>query len=102
MLFNSWTFVFFFLFVYLVYLRLGHVGQNRLLFVAGLVFYGTWDWRFLGLLMATTLVDYGVGLGIAAASSPRKRKLLLSIAIATNLGSLAFFKYCDFFLDSLV
>jgi len=102
MLFNSWTFVFFFLFVYLAYLRLGHVGQNRLLFGAGLVFYGTWDWRFLGLLMATTLVDYWVGLGMAGSSSPKKRRLLLAIAITTNLGSLAFFKYCDFFLDSLV
>ena len=102
MLFNSWVFVFFFVAVYLLYLRLHHVGQNRLLLVSGLVFYGFWDYRFLGLLLATTLVDYWCGLQMAKAASAGRRRLLLTIAIGTNLGSLAFFKYCDFFADSLV
>jgi D-alanyl-lipoteichoic acid acyltransferase DltB (MBOAT superfamily) len=102
MLFNSWTFVFFFVAVYLAYLRLRHVAQNRLLFAAGLVFYGFWDYRFLALLMATTAVDFACGLAMGRSDSARHRRLLLLIAIATNLGSLGFFKYCDFFVESLV
>jgi alginate O-acetyltransferase complex protein AlgI len=101
-LFDSWVYVWFLVLVWLAYLRLPHVGQNRLLCVAGLVFYGAWDWRFLGLLLATTGIDWACGLGIAASDAPRRRRLLLTLAIAANLTSLGFFKYCDFFAESLV
>jgi len=102
MLFNSWTFVLFFVVVYLSYLRLRHGGQNRLLLVAGFVFYGYWDYRFLLLLMLTTLVDYGCGLGMSSASSTGRRRAILLGSLAVNLGTLGFFKYCDFFIGSLV
>jgi D-alanyl-lipoteichoic acid acyltransferase DltB (MBOAT superfamily) len=102
MLFNSWAFVFFFVIVYLAYLRLRHVGQNRLLFASGLFFYGSWDWRFLFLLLGTTVVDYWCGLAMAKATTVARRRALVLLAIGTNLATLGFFKYYDFFVTSLV
>ena len=61
MVFNSLHFVWFFLVVYALYRVLPHRGQNWLLLVASYYFYAAWDWRFLGLLVASTLVDYTCG-----------------------------------------
>ena len=58
MVFNSLHFVWFFLVVYALYRLLPHRAQNWLLLVASYYFYAAWDWRFLGLLIASTLVDY--------------------------------------------
>ena len=58
MIFNSFIFWVFFAAVLLLYWRLPLRGQNQLLLVASYVFYGYWDWRFLGLLAASTIVDY--------------------------------------------
>lgn len=102
MLFNSTTFVAFFITVYLAYLvtARSHIVQNRILLVASYVFYGTWDWRFLSLLFVSTGVDYFVGKAIDVQSDERKRKLLLAISLLTNLSILGFFKYFSFFVDS--
>ena len=64
MLFNSLEFLVFFLVVLGLYAVLKHPGQNRLLLVASYVFYGAWDYRFLVLLIGTTLVDYWVALAL--------------------------------------
>lgn len=96
-LFNSFLFWAFFAVVWSVYLRLDHKNQNRLLLVASYLFYGAWDWRFLGLLGISTLMDYGIALGLGRAESRRSRKALLTLSIATNLGLLGFFKYYNFF-----
>ncbi len=69
MLFNSITFLIFFAVVYGLYLMMGHKAQNRLLLVAGYVFYGVWDARFLRLLLASficfaTATRWRVGCGI--------------------------------------
>jgi D-alanyl-lipoteichoic acid acyltransferase DltB (MBOAT superfamily) len=101
MLFNSLDFFVFFAIVYLAYLCLPHRGQNRMLLVASYVFYGWWDWRFLSLIFISTLVDYTAGLRLHAASDPRKRRLWLLASLVCNLGLLGFFKYYDFFADSL-
>ncbi len=104
MLFNSFTFVVFFVATYVLYWASRHrLGvQNFLLLVASYVFYGAWDWRFLSLLMVSTAVDYTVGLQLHEARSPGRRKMLLGISLAANLGLLGFFKYFGFFAENLV
>lgn len=101
MLFNSWEFAAFWAVVFSLYAVFRHNGQNWLLLIASYVFYGAWDWRFLFLLTGSALVDYVVGLAIAGTSDRRRQRLFLTISVATNLTVLGFFKYFDFFIDSL-
>ncbi len=77
-------------------------GKARLIFcLAGsYFFYGWWDWRFLGLILTSTLVDYYVGLKLENTIEQSRRKQLLIVSILVNLGFLAFFKYFNFFIDS--
>lgn len=76
--------------------------QNLLLVCASYLFYGWWDWRFLSLILFSTLVDYSVGIAMIKEDREARRKLLLWISIMVNLGLLGFFKYYNFFLDNLV
>ncbi len=101
MTFNSMQFVVFLLVVLGVYWQLSHKLQNRFLLVASYVFYGWWDWRFLGLLLGSTLVDYWVGQRLGKIDAPDRRKRFLLASMAVNLGFLGFFKYFGFFVDSL-
>jgi alginate O-acetyltransferase complex protein AlgI len=101
MVFNSLHFVGFFLVVYGLYRVLPHRPQNWLLLVASYYFYAAWDWRFLGLLMASTVVDFCCGLYMASRESRRARKTALVVSIAFNLSMLGFFKYFNFFADNL-
>ncbi|MBT8405679.1 MAG: MBOAT family protein, partial [Gemmatimonadetes bacterium] len=101
MLFNSYLFWAFFAVVLLLYRGLKHRGQNRMLLVASYVFYGSWDWRFLSLIVFSTLVDYWVGLALADPSATdRRRRRLVTVSLVSNLGLLAVFKYLGFFVDS--
>jgi len=100
--FNSLSFLIFFSIVYLLYLILNHKLQNRMLLIASYYFYGSWNWRFLSLIIISTIIDYFVGLKLEAASALIKRKQLLAISITANLGILGVFKYYNFFRDSLV
>ena len=75
-------------------------GQNRLLLVASYVFYGWWDWRFLALLIVTTVVDFSIGIRIEEANGDRGKRSWLIGQLAFNLGILGFFKYANFFIDS--
>lgn len=101
MLFNSLTFVAFFLSVLAVYWMLGKRMQNVFLLLASNVFYGWWDYRFLTLIWISTLVDYLVALRIEASPTVALRRCFLIVSLVTNLGLLATFKYANFFLDSL-
>lgn len=101
MVFTSLHFVAFFAVVYAAYRLLPHRGQNWLLLIASYYFYAAWDWRFLSLLIGSTVVDYFVAHAIAAATEPRRRKILLWLSLAFNFGMLGFFKYFDFFATSL-
>jgi alginate O-acetyltransferase complex protein AlgI len=102
MLFNSLEFVAFFSIVYFLY-RISPFGiQNKVLLIASYWFYGSWDWRFLSLILLSTIVDFFVGQAIEAAQTRNKRKLLLLISVTVNLSVLAFFKYFNFFADSFV
>lgn len=100
MLFTELNFWAFFALVGLAYLVLPHKAQNRMLLVASYVFYGAWDWRFLSLILLSTLVDYFLGLRMAAEPVQARRKRLLWGSLAVNLGMLAVFKYFGFFADS--
>lgn len=102
MSFNSFEFAAFFLVVYVLYLLLPHKPQNRLLLAASYLFYSFWDWRFLFLILFSTVVDYFCGLGISRSKIVTRRKLLTGISIGVNLAILGFFKYFNFFLDSLL
>ncbi len=104
MLFTSSDFLLFFLVVYAIYLVLSYRWQNWLLLIASFVFYGSWDWRFLGLLFLSIGVDFCVGLRIERAHTrhdARAAKRWLWLSIAANLSVLGFFKYFAFFYDSL-
>jgi alginate O-acetyltransferase complex protein AlgI len=101
MVFNSLHFVWFFLVVYALYRVLPHRAQNWLLLVASYYFYAAWDWRFLGLLVASTLVDYTCGRLLGGTESPQRRRTLLCLSLGFNLALLAFFKYFNFFADNL-
>ncbi|WP_178988408.1 MBOAT family O-acyltransferase [Winogradskyella schleiferi] len=105
MLFNSIDFAVFLPVVFILYwffcqknLKL----QNLLIVVASYVFYGWWDWRFLSLIIFSTIVDYSIGVALSKGGSHKKRKLLLWVSILVNLGFLGFFKYYNFFLDNLI
>jgi alginate O-acetyltransferase complex protein AlgI len=103
MVFNSVHFVVFFAVVYAVYRWLGHRAQNLWLLAASYYFYAAWDWRFTGLLAASTLVSYWAGLALGRpsirASAPASRRILWS-ALGFLLAVLGFFKYAGFFVDS--
>jgi alginate O-acetyltransferase complex protein AlgI len=74
--------------------------QNRMLLLASYIFYGSWNWRYLSLILISTTVDYLCGLGINETTSKKRRKACVSISIVTNLSLLGVFKYYDFFAES--
>jgi len=100
MLFHSLTFALFFAPVFALYCALDQRRQNALLLAASLYFYGTWDVRFLGLLIASASIDYVAALRMAATSDARLRRRWLRLSLAGNFGILGFFKYCNFFVGS--
>jgi alginate O-acetyltransferase complex protein AlgI len=100
MVFNSVQYALFLPVVVALYWRLPHRGQNWLLLVSSYVFYGAWDWRFVGLMMLSTVTDYTVGRMLAASADERRRRRIFAISLIVNLGVLGFFKYFDFFVGS--
>ncbi|WP_298345892.1 MBOAT family O-acyltransferase [uncultured Algibacter sp.] len=105
MLFNS---IEFFVFLPIVFVLYWFVtakylkAQNLLIAIASYVFYGWWDWRFLSLIAFSSIIDYTIGLLLQRTEVKSKRKALLWISICVNLGFLGFFKYYNFFIQSLV
>ena len=104
MLFNSIDFAIFLPIVFTLYwvLRNQLKLQNLLIVVASYIFYGMWDWRFLFLILFSTVVDYTMGILIEKNDSKNKKKLFLWISILVNLGFLGYFKYSNFFLENFV
>ncbi|QIE58316.1 MBOAT family protein [Rasiella rasia] len=102
MLFNSFDFGFFLVIAYSLYWLLGsrqRIAQNVLLLLASYLFYGLWDWRFLGLLFASSCIDYFAGRAIGNSSKKSHRKFWLYTSVLWNLGVLVTFKYFNFFID---
>jgi len=77
------------------------VVQNWILVLSSWYFYGYWDWRFLGLLLFSSFLDYSIGRELGKTSVAWKRKLLLALSFSGNIGVLIYFKYFGFFLDNL-
>ncbi len=104
MYFNSIAFGIFFPTVFLLYwsLRNHRVPRHWLLLVSSYVFYGWWDWRFLGLIFFSTVLDWVAGNGIHRSEDPRVRKRFLLLSLIGNLGVLGFFKYFNFFEQGVV
>ena len=76
-------------------------AQNLLLWMVSYFFYGWWDWRFVGLIFLSSLIDYVVGLCLGAVDDARQRRWILGASLAANLGILGFFKYYNFFAGSI-
>lgn len=105
MLFNSIDFAIFLPIVFILYwfaTNQNLKSQNLLIVAASYLFYGWWDWRFLSLILFSTVVDYFVGIALGKQRNKPKRKALLWISILVNLGFLGFFKYYNFFLDNFI
>ena len=107
MLFNSYVFIFAFLPVVMLgfYLigRSSHSLAALWLAASSLFFYGWWDVRYVGLLLASTTFNYGAGflIGHRAILKTMSPKILLGAAVVINLSFLAYFKYANFFVDNL-
>jgi D-alanyl-lipoteichoic acid acyltransferase DltB (MBOAT superfamily) len=105
MLFNSIDFVIFLPIIFILYWFVTNKKlkfQNFLIVISSYFFYGWWDWRFLSLILFSTLIDYSIGVKLSKEENISKRKILLWISILVNLGFLGFFKYYNFFLDNFV
>ncbi len=101
MLFDTPIYLFFLLLVVTLYWQFNWRKQNVLLLVASYFFYGWWDWRFLGLIIVSTIVDFYCAKVVARSNNPAQRKSLLLLSVSLNLGFLGFFKYFNFFAESL-
>ena len=101
MLFNSYVFWVFMAIVLVLFALLRGRARKLMLTVASYVFYGYWDWRFLGLIFISTVTDYVAALVMDAAKTRARKRAVLTVSILVNLGILGFFKYADFFIGSL-
>lgn len=103
MFFNSLSFALFLPIVFLLYwfvFNKTKSTQNALLILASYYFYSCWDWRFLFLLVFSTLLDYYTGIRIEKSKSESGRKFWFWLSIIVNLGFLGIFKYYNFFASS--
>ena len=103
MLFPTLDFAIFFLVAFVLIWAASPSNEWRkiLLLLGSWVFYGAWDWRFVALLIASAVINWGAARLIYDAESRPRQKLIVTIGIIANLGILGFFKYYDFFLEEL-
>ncbi len=101
MLFDTPVYLLFLTLVVAAYWRLDRRRQNQLLLAASYFFYGWWDYRFLTLILISTVVDFYCARYVARSNDAHRRKLLLALSVGLNLSFLGFFKYYNFFADSL-
>jgi D-alanyl-lipoteichoic acid acyltransferase DltB (MBOAT superfamily) len=103
MLFPSIDFAIFLPIVFLLYwfvFRRTLQLQNAFVLFASAVFYGWWDWRYLGLVFISAATDYVAAIAMDRTEHAGRRKALLVVSLVVNLGMLGFFKYYNFFVDS--
>ena len=101
MLFNSLDFLIFFPIVVLIYLIVPRKLKYVWLLIASYYFYMSWNVKYVGLLLFSTIVTYFSGILIAKAHGNRQKKLVVAVSFLANLSVLGFFKYFDFFLHNL-
>ena len=105
MIFNSYIFILFFAIVFGLYWFVFNSNvktQNLVVLTASYFFYSYADWRFSFLLFGITILNYFLGIYIDKATQPTTRKILLYIGLIQGIGGLAFFKYYNFFVTSIV
>src|SRR4051812_4466825 len=104
MVFNSYTFIVFFLIMLLLHnaTRLPWKVKKINLLIASYIFYAAWNPPFILLLWLSTVVDYFVGRSLYSQENVAKRRLLLVVSLIGNLGMLCFFKYGGFLLENFV
>ena len=103
MLFNSLTFIVFFVVVLsLHYTVKSWRGQKSILLIASYIFYAAWNPPFVVLLWLSTLVDWYVAKALEDEETQLKRRLLLTVSLTVNLGLLGFFKYGEFLLENFI
>lgn len=101
MLFTQLEFPIFFVVVLIAtWLCRRQVSRNSMLLLASYYFYAYWDYRFCGLLMLSTVVDFAVARAIEASGAATTKRRLLLVSLVVNLGVLGYFKYCNFFIES--
>jgi D-alanyl-lipoteichoic acid acyltransferase DltB (MBOAT superfamily) len=102
MLFDSPIYFLFLIAVVPLYWLVARKSQNLLLLAASYFFYGWWDWRFLTLIVASTLVDFVCARAIGGTDDRSRRAWLLALSLTLNLGFLGYFKYFNFFQESFI
>ena len=100
MFFNSLEYFVFLAIVLALYYSFSHRWQNYMLLAVSYFFYGYWDYRFLSLMLISTVVDFFAGRIVDHATTESKRRIFLAISMIVNLTFLGFFKYFNFFIDS--
>ncbi|MFC4163199.1 MBOAT family O-acyltransferase [Epilithonimonas zeae] len=103
MLFNSINFAIFLPIVFILYwffTKRNLKIQNKLLLISSYFFYACWDWRFLFLLLFSTLLDYLTGLKMQTSENQKQKKRWFWLSVIINLGFLGIFKYYNFFAES--
>jgi alginate O-acetyltransferase complex protein AlgI len=101
MVFNSLVFGIFIAIFFPLYWMLTGRARMWLCLLGSYLFYGWWDWRFLGIVIFTTILDYSLGILIENQTEPAKKSRMVLISVISNLGFLGFFKYFNFFAASL-
>lgn len=74
--------------------------RNLVLLLTSYLFYASFDWRFLGIILVSTTVDFAIAKRIDRERSERWRRKLMMLSVVMNLGFLSIFKYHNFFIDS--
>ena len=103
MIFNSLTFLLFFVVFFILYWFVTNrnlKAQNILILLASYVFYAYADWRFLAYLIGISALNFYLGIYIEKTTSKKYKKWLLYIGLIQGIGGLAFFKYFNFFISS--
>src|ERR1700730_7986894 len=100
MLFNTVEYWLFFLVVLAAFYSLPFRIGKIFLLLASYHFYMRWNPRLIVLILASTLIDYQLGLWLGATQDKRRKRLLLILSLVVNLGILGFFKYYNFFASS--
>ena len=105
MLYNTLEFAIFYILIFFLYWfatdRRVKV-QNLLILAASYFFYAYWDWRFLSLIVISSLADFYAGMQIEKAPNKKQKQLWLFVSLGINIGLLGFFKYFGFFVDSFI
>ena len=101
MVFNSYTFIAFFIVMLLLHnMPFSWKTKKINLLIASYIFYAAWNPPFILLLWLSTVVDFFVGRALYNQENKYKRRLLLVVSLIGNLGMLCFFKYGGFLLEN--